>query len=162
MRLELILPVSFMMGTISYFLIAKWYVMPWARQKSLTEALTPILFLHSFRYIGMTFLIEGVTAQALDPRFADPAAYGDLLAAGLALVALFALRYSWKAAISLVWIFNIEGTVDLLNAVARGFMFNTDGHMGATYFIPIVIVPLLLVTHGMIFQLLMKRKQSNG
>ena len=161
MRSELILPISFMMGTISYILIAKWYVMPWARQKSLKEALTPIL-LHSFRFIGMTFLIEGVTTQALDPRFADPAAYGDLLAAGLAFVALFALRYNWKAAISLVWIFNIEGTVDLLNAVIRGIMFNTDGHMGATFFIPIVIVPVLLVTHGMVFQLLMRRKQPNG
>ena len=157
MRLDLILPISFMMGTISYFLIAKWYVMPWARQRSLTEAITPILLLHSFRYIGMTFLIEGVTTKALDPRFADPAAYGDLLAAALALVALFALRYSWKAAIPLVWIFNIEGTVDLLNAVGRGIMFNTDGHMGATFFIPIVIVPVLLVTHGIVFLLLMKR-----
>ena len=146
------------MGTISYYLIAKWYVMPWAKQKSLTEALTPILLLHSFRYIGMTFLIEGVTAQALDPRFANPAAYGDLLAAGLAFIALFALRYNWKAAIPLVWIFNIEGTVDLLNAVARGIIFNTDGHMGATYFIPIVIVPVLLVTHGMIFQLLYRKR----
>ena len=161
MRSELILPISFMMGTISYFLIAKWYVMPWARQQSLTDALTPILLLHSFRYIGMTFLIEGVTTQALDSRFADPAAYGDLLAAVLAFVALFALRTSWKAAISLVWIFNIEGTVDLLNAVGRGILFNTDGHMGATFFIPIVIVPLLLVTHGMIFQILLKRKQFN-
>ena len=162
MRSELILPISFMMGTISYFLIAKWYVMPWARQRSLSEALTPILLFHSFRYIGLTFLIEGVTTQALDLRFAEPAAYGDLLAAGLALVALFALRASWKVAIPLVWIFNIEGTVDLLNAVGRGIMFNTDGHMGAKFFIPMVIVPALLVTHGMIFQLLMKRKQSNG
>ena len=162
MKLELILPISFMMATISYFLIVKWYVMPWARRKSLTEALTPILLLHSFRFIGMTFLIEGVTAQALDPRFADPAAYGDLLAAGLAFVALLGLRYSWKAAIPLVWIFNIEGTVDLLNAVARGIMYNTDGHMGATFFIPIVIVPVLFVTHGLIFQLLVKRKRSNG
>ena len=73
------------------------------------------------------------------------------MAAGLALMALFALRYNWKAAIPLVWIFNIEGTVDLLNAVGRGIMFNTDGHLGATFFIPIVIVPVLLVTHGMIF-----------
>lgn len=158
MDIGYILPMSMVMGFISYSLIAKWYVMPWARQKSLSEALTPMLLLHSFRFIGMSFLIVGVTSQALDARFADPAAYGDLLAAVLALVALFALRTDWKAAVPLVWIFNIEGTVDLLNAVIRGIMFNTDGQMGATYFIPAVIVPALLVTHVMIFQLLMKRR----
>ena len=153
-----ILPMSMVMGFVSYSLIAKWYVMPWAKDKSLADALTPLLFLHTFRFIGMSFLIEGVTSQALDSRFADPAAYGDLLAAVLALVALFALRYNWKAAIPLVWIFNIEGTIDLLNAVTKGIMYNTDGHMGATYFIPAVIVPALLVTHVMIFRLLLTKK----
>ena len=152
-----ILPMSMVMGFVSYSLIAKWYVMPWARQKSLTEALTPLLFLHTSRFIGMSFLIVGVTAQPLDPRFADPAAYGDLLAAVLALIALIALRYNWKAAVPLVWIFNIEGFLDLLNAVFQGLRYTGNGQMGATYFIPAVAVPLLLVTHVMIFRLLLKR-----
>jgi len=156
MDIGYILPISMIMGAISYSLIAKWYVMPWARQRSLTKALTPLLLLHSFRFIGMAFLIEGVTAQALDPRFADPAAYGDLLAAVLALLALAALHSNWKAAVPLVWIFNIGGTIDLLNAVTKGIIYNSDGDMGATYFIPAVIVPALLVTHVMIFQLLIK------
>jgi len=158
MNIGYILPMSMVMGFISYSLMAKWYVMPWARQRSLSDALTPMLFLHSFRFIGMSFLIEGVTSQALDARFADPAAYGDLLAAVLALMAIAALRLNWNAAIALVWIFNIEGTIDLLNAVIRGVIYNTDSHMGATYFIPAVIVPALLVTHVMIFQLLIKKR----
>ena len=81
---------------------------------------------------------------------------GDLLAAALALIALVALRLNWSAAIPLVWIFNIEGTIDLLNALTKGIMYTTDGHMGATYFIPAMIVPALLVTHVMIFQLLIQ------
>ena len=143
MNIGYILPMSIVMGLISYGLMAKWYVMPWAKDKSLADALTPLLFLHTFRFIGMSFLIEGVTSQALDSRFADPAAYGDLLAAVLALIAIFALRSNWKTAIPLVWIFNIEGSVDLLNALVRGIIFNTDGSMGATYFIPAMIVPAL-------------------
>ena len=58
MNIGYILPMSMVMGFISYSLMAKWYVMPWARQKSLSEALTPLLLLHSFRFIGMSFLIE--------------------------------------------------------------------------------------------------------
>ena len=158
MDIGYILPISMVMGTISYSLIAKWYVMPWAKDKTLANALTPLLFLHTFRFIGMAFLIVGVTAQPLDSRFAGPAAYGDFLAAVLALVALIAIRGNWKIAIPLVWVFNIEGTIDLLNAVTKGIMYNTDGHMGATYFIPAVIVPALLVTHVIIFRLLVERK----
>ena len=45
-----------------------------------------------------------------------PAAYGDLLAALLALLAIAALRMAWAGAIPLVWLFNVEGTLDLVNA----------------------------------------------
>ena len=116
----------------------------------------PLLVFHSFRHIGLAFLIPGVTAEALDPRFANPAAYGDLLAAVLALAAIFALRFRAPLAIPLVWIFNIEGSVDLLNALFQGFRYTPDGHLGATYFIPAVIVPALLVTHVMVFVLLLR------
>jgi hypothetical protein len=81
------------------------------------DALMPLLLLHSFRHIGMAFLLPGVTATALDARFAIPAAYGDLLAAVLAFVAILALRQQWAAATPLVWLCNIVGTVDLLNAL---------------------------------------------
>jgi len=162
MNIGYILPMSIVMGIISYSLMAKWYVMPWARQQPLREALTSLLFLHTFRYIGMAFIIEGVTAQALDVRFADPAAYGDLLAAVLALLAIVALRQNWHLAIPLVWIFNIVGAVDLLNALTKGIMYTTDGHMGATYFIPAMIVPALLVTHVMIFQLLLIKREVHN
>jgi len=139
--LDLILPLSIVMSLLSYGLVARWYVMPALAAMPRAKALTPLLLPHSFRHIGMAFLIPGVTAEVLDPRFANPAAYGDLLAAVLALVAIAALRWRWTAAIPLVWIFNIEGSLDLLNALCRGFRYTPDGHLGATYFIPAVIVP---------------------
>jgi hypothetical protein len=108
----------------------------------------------------MVFLIPGVTSQALDPRFANPAAYGDLIAALLAILAIFALRLSWRAAIPLVWLFNIEGTLDLLNALFQGLRYTENGHLGATYFIPAVIVPVLLVTHYMVFILLLRKPRT--
>lgn len=153
---DFILPLSIFMSTVSFTLIAVWYVMPALRSMPRAAALIPILLFHSYRHVGMAFLIPGVTAEALDLRFANPAAYGDLLAAVLALAAIMALRFNVRFAIPLVWIFNIEGFADLLNALYKGFRYTPDGHLGATYFIPAVIVPALLVTHVMIFVLLLR------
>lgn len=153
---DVVLPLSIVMSTVSFTLIAVWYVMPVLRALPRATALIPLLLFHSFRHVGMAFLVPGVTAEALDPRFANPAAYGDLLAAALALAAILALRSKFAFAIPLVWIFNIEGVADLLNALYRGFRYTPDGHLGATYFIPAIIVPALLVTHVMVFVLLLR------
>ncbi len=158
---NLILPLSIVLAVVSYSLIAKWYVMPWLAPLSRKEALTPLLLLHSSRFIGLAFLIPGVTSVPLDPRFANPAAWGDLLAAVLALIALLALRLEWSAAVPLVWIFNIEGTLDLLNALFQGMRYAPNSDLGATYFIPAVIVPALLVTHFIVFKLLLSQKPTN-
>ena len=156
---ELILPVSILMALTAFGLIAKWYVVPVLITRPRATALEPLLLLHSFRFVGLAFLIPGVTSQPLDPRFANPAAYGDLLAALLALLAILALRRGWRAAIPVVWVFNVEGTLDLLNAVMQGFRHTEDlGNLGATFFIPMVVVPALLVSHVMIFIILLRRE----
>jgi hypothetical protein len=109
----------------------------------------------------MAFLLPGVTATALDARFAIPAAYGDLLAAVLAFVAILALRQHWAVALPLVWIGNIVGTVDLLNALWQGFRHISGEQFGAMYFIPAIVVPALLVTHYIIFRLLLRSPRSS-
>ena len=157
---DLILPLSIAMGLVCYGLIAKWYVMPRLRAMPLDEALIPLLLFHSFSYVGLAFLIHGVTAASMDPAFANPSAYGDLLAALLALLAIFALRRGFFGALVLVWVFNIAGSLDLLNALYKGFRLTPDGDLGATYFIPAVIVPALLVTHVLVFRLLLSQRSS--
>jgi hypothetical protein len=161
MDLNSLLPLNILLSLVSFSLIGRWYVMPWLRSVPRVQALTPLLLLHSFRHIGMAFLLSGVTATALDVRFANPAAYGDLLAALLAFVALLALRLQWTLAIPLVRIFNIVGSVDLLNALWQGFQHVSAGNLGATYFIPAVVVPALLVTHYMIYRLLLLPSQAD-
>ncbi len=71
---ELFLPISMVMGLLVFGLAAKWYLVPALVQVDLKTALTPLLLLHGTRYIGLAFLIPGVTAEPLDARFADPAA----------------------------------------------------------------------------------------
>jgi hypothetical protein len=156
MPIQLMVPTSVLLGLVAYALIARWYVMPRLNRLTRAQALTPLLLFHSFRYIGLAFLIPGVTAAPLDHRFAAPAAYGDLLAALLALLAIVALRKRWTLALPIVWVFNVVGAVDLINAVSRGLLYTADGDLGATYFIPVMIVPALLVSHAMIFVMLLR------
>ena len=153
---DLFLPLSIVMGLTTYGLVAKWYVMPSLLALPRARALVPLLLFHCSRFIGLAFLIPGVTSQPLDPRFANPAAYGDLVAALLAFLGILALRRGWRTAIALVWVFNVEGTLDLLNALTQGLRYAPDGSLGATYFIPAVVVPALLVTHVMIFIILVR------
>ncbi len=97
----------------------------------------------------MVFLVPGVVAGPLPETFAAPAALGDLLTGVLAFMALIALRNNWSIARPAVWLFSIVGTVDLINALRQGDAWMTN--FGATWYIPTMLVPLLLVTQIMIF-----------
>jgi hypothetical protein len=128
--------------------------------RSRIDALRPLLALHSFRFFGLSFLIPGVVSSDLPAAFAHDAAYGDIVTAMLALLALGALRT--RAGIALVWLFNIWGSLDLLNAFyqANGTGL-LAGQLGAAYFIPTAIVPLLLITHGLMFRILLQGDRAD-
>ncbi len=142
------------LSVIVYALIAKWYVTPWLAEKPIHQAFIPLIIPHAFRHIGLTFFVPGVVAQPLPSFFADTAAYGDLISALLALLSLVALRGGWGLALPFVWLFNTVGTVDLLNALRHA---DAVPNLGATWYIPTFLVPLLLVTHFMIFARLLRR-----
>jgi hypothetical protein len=148
--------ISVALGFVAWGIVAAQYLWPALRSQPWAHALRPILVLHSFRFIGLSFLVPGVVSPDLPAAFALPAAYGDLLAAVLALLALAALP--GRLGIVLVWVFNLWGTVDLLHAFYQG-VFGVGfkpGQLGAAYFIPTVVVPLLLITHGLVFRLLLR------
>lgn len=126
------------------------------RRRPKVDALRPLLILHSFRFMGLAFLIPGVVSPDLPAAFARPAAYGDVIAGLLALVALYLLP--GKGGIAAVWLFNLWGTADLLYAFFQGSQSGLKaGELGAMYFIPTVLVPLALITHGMVFRILVGR-----
>jgi hypothetical protein len=141
------------LSLIVYTLIAKWYVSPWLAEKSIQFALILLIFPHAFRHVGLTFFVPGLVDSSLPASFANMAAYGDLVSGLLAIVVLVSLRKNWNLALPLAWLFNIIGTIDLLNALSHA---EAVPHLGATWFIPTFFVPLLLVTHVMIFSRLLK------
>jgi len=132
-------------------------IWPVLRRQPRADALRPLLMLHSFRFIGLAFLVPGVVSLDLPAAFAVQAAYGDLIAMMLALLSLLLL--SSRPGIILVWIFNLWGTADLLNAFFQASRAGLEaGQLGGAYFIPTVIVPLALITHGMMFALLLQHQ----
>jgi hypothetical protein len=150
---------QFWLSLTGYGLIAKWYVAPRLATLPLSDGLIPLLFPHAFRHLGMVFLVPAVVAPTLPPAFAQPAAYGDLLAGLLALLAIVALKTHWALAIPLAWLVNLVGTLDLLYAFYQGISLGVGPHMGSAWYIPTFVVPALYVTHFMIFVMLIKRSR---
>lgn len=147
--------ISVILSFVVWGIISAEYLWPALRNLPRDRALRPLLLFHSQRFIGLVFLVHGVVSPDLPDAFARPAAYGDLIAALLALLALAVLQT--KPGIGLVWVFNLFGTADLLYAFYQGFTVRIKpGNLGAAYFIPTAIVPLLLITHGLVFRLLLR------
>jgi hypothetical protein len=143
------------MGFVAFGLVTKLYIWPrlWVAER--WDALTALVTIHAFRFVGLSFLVPGVASSELPRSFAVPAAYGDLVAAILAVIATVALSRRSFWAVGLVWLFNLWGTADLLLAFYEGARVGLDaGMLGATFFIPTTVVPALLVIHGLIFWLL--------
>ena len=147
------------MSVVLCSLLAKWFLTPWLKEKTQREGLFWLTLPHTTRHVGMVCLVPGVVSQSLPSCFAAYAAYGDLAAGVLALLVLIALRNRWAGAMALVWVFNIVGTVDLLNALRHS---EAVPHLGAAWYIPTLWVPVLLVTHFMIFGLLFRKATKHG
>jgi hypothetical protein len=88
----------------------------------------------------LAFLVPGVVSSDLPGAFAEGAAYGDIVAAAL---------------------FNLWGSADILHANYAGVHLGLQaGQLGAAYFLPTFIVPLFLITHGLMFWLLLRNENE--
>ena len=106
--------VSIAFSFIAWGMVTARYIWPELRLRQRAEALRPLLILHSFRFIGLAFLVPGVVSPDLPSAFAHSAAYGDIIAAILALLSLISLPSA--AGVAIAWIFSLWGSADLFNA----------------------------------------------
>ena len=151
-----ILTVNLLFNTLIFWVAARLYLLPRLPRLSPRVVLVPILLLHASRHLGLMFLAPGVTETGMPHQFAYPAALGDLLTALLALAALPAVVKDHTSGPLLVWIFNVVGTLDLIDAIALATAYQANPFMGAAYWIPAFWVPALLVTHAITFIILVK------
>ena len=137
------------LGYVAWLLCFGVYILPKLRSMGRVEAHRAIATLHSFRFFGLVFILPGVVGPNLPVSFATFAAYGDLATGLLAMLALLTVRLR-----PLFWLFvvafSLVGTTDLIldyyHAVQAGLPA-LAGQLGATYVIPIVYVPVLMITH---------------
>jgi len=150
--------IAVFMSFASSIVIASLFVWPWLRAANLKQALlwlvAPRMFL---RFIGLSFLVRGVVSGSLPKGWAVPPAYGDFVAGVIAIIATAGLAHTAAWAIAAVWIFNIWGAADLLFAFYKAQRVNLDpGSLGASFDLVTAIVPPLLVSHALVFMLLLR------
>ena len=148
--------IQLVLGYVPWLLCFGAYAWPRLTSMDRVEAQRAIATLHSFRFFGLAFILPGVVGPNLPAGFAAFAAYGDFATGLLAMLALLTVRMR-----PLFWLFvvafNVVGTTDILVDYYRGIQVGLPtlaGELGATYAIPIIYVPLLMITHVVAFYLL--------
>src|SRR5215813_881346 len=149
---------SILMSLLSSAVVAVLFAWPWLRARNIEQALIWLVAPHMFfRFMGISFLVPGVVSGSLPKAWAVPAGYGDFIAGILAIIATVAMAETATWAILAVWIFNVWGAVDLLFAFYKGAHVDLEpGSLGAAFYIVTLVVPPLLVSHALIFALLMR------
>jgi hypothetical protein len=162
MSTEIVFQTHLVLGYVAWLLCFGAYGLPWLRSMDRVAAQRAIATLHSFRFFGLVFIVPGVVSPNLPADFALFAAYGDFATGVLAMLALLTVRIRplfWP----LVVAFNVVGTVDLIvdyyHAIQIGLPARA-GELGATYAIPIIYVPLLMITHIAAFYFLARPRQN--
>lgn len=154
---ETLFRIHLIMGYVAWLLCFGAYAWPRLKAMDPVNAQRAIATLHSFRFFGLVFILPGVVGP-LPASFTVFAAYGDFAAGVLAILALLSIRIR-----SLFWFFavafNLAGATDILidyyHAIRAGVPA-IAGQFGATYFIPIIYVPILMITHAAAFYLLVR------
>jgi hypothetical protein len=148
--------IHLILGYVPWLLCFGAYVWPRLKSMDPVEAQRAIATLHSFRFFGLVFIIPGVVGPNLPVDFAEFAAYGDFATGVLAMLALLSVRIR-----SLFWLlvvaFNLVGAADILIDYYHGIQFDLpalSGQLAATYWILILYVPILVITHFAAFYLL--------
>ena len=152
------------LGYVPWLLCFGTYVLPRLKAMDRVEAQRAIATLHSFRFFGLVFILPGIVGPNLPSGFAAFAAYGDFITGLLAMLALLTVRIP-----RLFWLFivafNLVGVTDIIVDYYHGNQVGLPalaGELGATYAIPIIYVPVLMITHVVAFYLLARPQSKAG
>src|SRR6266851_4382808 len=161
---ETLFRIQLALGYLAWLLCFGTYIWPWLKSMDRVEAQRAIATLHSFRFFGLVFIVPGVVGPNLPAGFAAFAAYGDFATGVLAMLALLTVRIRplfWAFVVA----FNLVGAADRILNYYHAIQVNLPalaGELGATYAIPIIYVPLLMITHFVAFYLLVRPRPSLG
>jgi len=162
MSVETIFRIHLVLGYVAWLMCFGVYIWPKLKSMDHVEAQRAIATLHSFRFFGLVFIVPGVVSPEIPQDFATVAAYGDFATGVLALLALALIRTRplfW----ALVVAYNLVGIGDLLidyyDATMAGLPA-VAGEFGGMYVIPIIYVPILMITHIASLYLLLRAQRE--
>ena len=157
-----IFQLQLVLGYVPWLLCFRTYIWPRLVAMDPAEAQRAIATLHSFRFFGLVLIVPGVVGAKLPADFASFAAYGDFATATLAVLALLTAGIRPLSQAFIV-AFNLVGTADILVDYYHGTTTGLPelaGELGAAYAIPIIYVPLLMITHVAAFYLLLRPRST--
>ena len=164
MSSQVIFQMQLVLGYVAWFLCFRAYILPRFKPMDRVASLRAIATLHSFRFFGLVFILPGFVGPNLPTSFAAFAAYWDLATGVLAMLALVTTKIRplfWTFVVA----FNVVGVIDLLldyyHATRIGLP-EIAGQLGAGYAIPVLYVPLLMITHIVAFNLVLRRQPGES
>lgn len=110
-----------LIGTIAIILGFRYWIHPRISKLSINEALLPLVFLNTFRYLGLSFMAKEQFYDGFPQDFLTTVGLLDFTTAILAIISFVALKNKWRFSISFVWIFNVVGFGDLITAFPQFF-----------------------------------------
>jgi hypothetical protein len=168
MSSQVIFPLHLVLGYVAWLLLFSVYVWPKLKSMDHFDAQRAIATLHSFRFLGLVFILPGVVSPQLPASFATFAAYADFATGVLAMLALLTARLTARIR-PLFWVFvvafNCVGALDIVIDYYHAIQSNLParaGDLGAAYAIPVIYVPLLVITHVVAFYLMLRPQFNTG
>jgi hypothetical protein len=158
-----IFQLQMVLGYLPWLLCFGVYAWPRLKAMEASAAQRAIAALHSFRFFGLVFIVPGVVGPQLPSGFATFAAYGDFVTGVLAMLAFLTVRIRGLFG-AFVVAFNLVGSADIIVDYYHGNQLGLPalaGQLGATYAIPILYVPLLMITHVAAFRLWLAPRASH-
>ena len=162
MSAETLFRIQLVFGYVAWLLCFSVYIWPRLKAMDRYDAQRAIAALHSFRFFGLVFILPGIVGPNLPAGFATFAAYGDFATGVLAILALLTARIRplfW----SFVVAFNLVGATDIIVDYYHATQLGLPAmaaQLGSTYAIPIIYVPLLMITHAVAFYFLLRRENT--
>jgi hypothetical protein len=139
--------------------IGIWYFVPWSLMRPRGDALIPLLWIHTFRFLALQVVAVQQAGYPISDLRRDELIYGDMLGALLALAAIVALRYRGRLAIPLVWLFVGETAVDFVRNISGGISEHLFGvATGTVWLTQALYIPVLFVSLGLIVWQLYARR----
>ena len=148
------------LGIVVVLIAFSRYAKPWLDRQEFTDAVFPLLLLHCFRFLGLTFIVDHQIADTIPEDAARLIALGDFSAALLALATVLAILTKSRAVKPLAWLFTAVGIGDLIaiGPIALGGGFFDKG-IGAMWLTVGTFAPVIVVAHGYILYRLVRPDQ---